>query len=162
MMMTSFCSRLDFNRILSQSLIVGALAASGLLSGIVPGLSKDSPRLVFSASAYAVDVPAEEITRYAKALLAIEQIRLNAYKEIKIIIGSSNIPEIVCNRPGSISALPGQAQAIAQNYCNQSSAIVANYFPQGKNTRFNEITSLMQQDPNLQTQIKNELVRLQQ
>jgi hypothetical protein len=134
----------------------------GLLCGVIPGLSKDSSTLVFNAPVYAQDVPPEEITRYAKAVLAIEQIRLNAYKEIKIIIGSSNIPEIVCDRPESVSALPGEAQGIAQSYCNQSSAIVANYFPKGKNARFNAITSLMQSNQDLRTRIQNELVRLQQ
>ncbi len=160
--MTPFCSRPYLSRILSQSLIVGTLAAIGLLSGLVPGLSKDSPTLVFGASAYAQDISADEITRYAKAVLAIEQIRLNAYKEIKIIIGSSNVPEIVCNRPATIRALPAEAQGVAQNYCSQSSAIVANYFPQGRNGRFNEITTLMQGNSDLRSRIQKELFRLQQ
>lgn len=159
-MMNLYSSRLHLNRLLSQSLVVGILTAIGLLCGLVPELSKNSPTLVFSASAYAQDVSGDEIKRYAQAVLAIEQIRQAAYREIKIIIGS-DVPEIVCNRPASIRALPGEARGLAQNYCKQSSAIVANYFPKGKNSRFNEITGLMQTDSNLRTQIQNELVRLQ-
>ncbi|HEY9633403.1 MAG TPA: DUF4168 domain-containing protein [Coleofasciculaceae cyanobacterium] len=160
-MMNPYYSRLRRNRILSQSLVVGTLTAIGLLSGFIPGLSKDSPTLVFSAPAYAQAVSADEVTKYAQAVLAIEQIRQAAYREIKIIIGS-DVPEIVCNRPATIRKLPSEAQGLAQNYCNQSSAIVANYFPRGKNARFNEITTLMQGNANLRTKIQNELVRLQQ
>jgi hypothetical protein len=91
----------------------------------------------------------------------MEGVRQFAYDEIKKLLGSSSVPEIVCNRPETINSLPGEAQTIARKYCSQSSAIVANYFPKGKNTRFNEITSLMQENAALQTRIKNELVRLQ-
>jgi hypothetical protein len=146
---------------LSQSLVVGTFAAIGLLSGLIPGLSKGSPTLVFSTAAYAQDVNADEVTRYAQAVLAIEQIRQTAYSEIKKIIGS-DVPEIACNRPASIRALPSEAQGLAQSYCKQSSAIVANYFPSGKNARFNEITGLMQSNASLRARIKSELVRLQQ
>jgi hypothetical protein len=159
-MMNPYYSRLCLTRLLSQSLVVGILTAIGLLSGVVPELSKNSPSLVFNASAYAQDVSTDEIRRYAQAVLAIEQIRQAAYREIKIVIGSE-VPEIACNRPASIRALPGEARGLAQNYCKQSSAIVANYFPRGKNGRFNEITSLMQADADLRTRIQNELVRLQ-
>lgn len=160
-MMNPYYSRLSLNRILSQSLVVGTLSVLGLFSGLIPELSKGSPTLVFSASADAQQaVSADEITRYAQAVLAIEKLRQSAYREIKLLIGSE-VPEIVCNRSETIKALPAEAQGIAQNYCNQSSGIVANYFPQGKNARFNEITILMQSNPTLRSRIKNELSRLQ-
>jgi hypothetical protein len=91
----------------------------------------------------------------------MEGVRQVAYDEIKKLLGSSSVPEIVCNRPETINSLPGDAQTLARTYCRQSSAIVANYFPKGKNARFNEITSLMQENPGLQARIKNELLRLQ-
>jgi len=161
-MMTSYCSRRCFNRTFSQFFVVGALAAIGLLSGLTPEYSRDSQSFVFSSAAYAQEVSAEEITRYARAVLAMEPLRQQAYSEIKLIIGSGNIPDIVCGRPASITALPAGAQTIARNYCNQSSAIVANFFPRGKTGRFNEITNLMQRNQGLHAQIQSELRRLQQ
>ncbi len=161
-MMTSYCSGLCLNRILSQSLVVGALTAIGLLSGLTPGLSKNFDTLVIGASVYAQPaVTNQEVRSYAQAVLAMEGVRQVAYDEIKKLLGSSSVPEIVCNRPETINSLPGDAQTLARTYCRQSSAIVANYFPKGKNARFNEITSLMQENPGLQARIKNELLRLQ-
>lgn len=161
-MMTSSCLHSGLKRILSQSLVVGTLAVLGLLSGVAPELSKNSATLVFSTSAYAQSaVSDEEVTKYAQAVLRMEPLRQSAYGEIKKILGSSSIPEIVCGVPQSLNALPGEARSVAQNYCTQSAAIVANYFPGGTTTRFNEITSLMQSNGNLRTRIQNELVRLQ-
>lgn len=160
-MMTSYCSRHRFNRTFSQFFLVGTLTAIGLLSGLTPEYSKDSQSFVFSSVAYAQEVSAEEITRYARAVLAMEPLRQQAYSEIKLIIGG-NIPEIVCGRPASIRSLPAGAQTIARNYCNQSSNIVANFFPREKTARFNEITNLMQRNQSLRTRIQRELARLQQ
>lgn len=158
-MMISFCFQPYFNRILSKSLLLGTLSIVGLLSGLTPGLSGTSHTLVFSASASAQPaVSDEEVQNYARSVLAIEQIRQSAYSEIKKIIG--NVPEIVCNNPASIRALPNGVQGIARAYCQQSSAIVGNYFPRG-NARFNEITSLMQSNPGLRQRIQSELVRQQ-
>ncbi|MEW6493129.1 MAG: DUF4168 domain-containing protein, partial [Cyanobacteriota bacterium] len=89
------------------------------------------------------------------------RLRQAAYQEIKNILNSKDVPEIVCNNTASINALPPQARGIAQNYCNQSSAIVANYFPKRKNSQFNEITTLMQSNQALRQQIQEELLRLQ-
>jgi hypothetical protein len=163
-MMTSYCSRPSLHRFLSQSLIVGTLSAIGLLSGFTPGISKDFHSLEISSIVYAqrASLSTEDIKSYAKAVWAIEQLRLSAYNEIKKIIGSSDIPEIVCNRPASINALPEAAQGVAQNYCNQSAAIVANYFPRGRNSRFNQITNLMQTNGDVRSQIQQELLNLQQ
>jgi hypothetical protein len=161
-MMISYSFPLYFNRILSKSLLVGTLSIVGLLSGLTPGLSGTSHTsdiLVFSTSASAQSaVSNEEVQNYARAVLAIEQIRQSAYSEIKKIIG--NVPEIVCNNSASINALPRGVQGIARAYCKQSSAIVGNYFPRG-NARFNEITSLMQSNPGLRQRIQSELVRQQ-
>lgn len=163
-MMTSYCSRPSLHRLLSQSLIVGTLSAMGLFSGFTPGISKDFQSLDISASVYAqgATLSTDDIKSYAKAVWAIEQLRLSAYNEIKKIIGSSDIPEIVCHRPASIRSLPAPAQEVARNYCNQSSAIVANYFPRGRNNRFNQITNLMQTDGDIRSQIQKELLNLQQ
>ncbi|HEY9726576.1 MAG TPA: DUF4168 domain-containing protein [Chroococcales cyanobacterium] len=161
-MMISYCFQPYFSRILSKSLLVGTLSIVGLLSGLTPGLSgtsHTSGTLVFSTSASAQSIVSkEEVENYARAVLAIEQIRQSAYGEIKKIVG--DVPEIVCNNPASIRTLPGGVQGIARAYCQQSSAIVGNYFPRG-NARFNEITSLMQNNSALRQRIQAELVRQQ-
>lgn len=161
-MMISYSFQPYFNRILSKSLLVGTLSIVGLLSGLTPGLSgtsHTSGTLVFSTSASAQSAVSQaEVQNYARAVLAIEQIRQSAYSEIKKIVG--NVPEIVCNNPASIRALPRGVQEIAKAYCDQSSAIVGNYFPRG-NTRFNEITSLMKKNPVLYQRIQTELGRQQ-
>ncbi|HEY9604973.1 MAG TPA: DUF4168 domain-containing protein [Allocoleopsis sp.] len=162
-MMISYCFQPYFNRILSKSLLIGTLSIIGLLSGLTPGLSGTSPSsesLVFSTAASAQSIVSnEEVQNYARAVLAIEQIRQSAYGEIKKVVG--DVPEIVCNNPASIRTLPGGVQGIAKAYCQQSSAIVGNYFPRG-NARFNEITSLMQNNPSLRQRIQSELIRQQQ
>ncbi len=161
-MKSSYYSRPCLTRTLSQSLLIGTFTALGLLSGFIPAWSKDSATLVFSTSAYAqANVSSQDVKNYAQAVLAIERLRQSAYQEIKNILNSKEVPEIVCNNPASINALPGSAQAIAQSYCTQSSAIVANYFPKGKNARFNEITVQMQSNSTLRSQIQQELLRLQ-
>lgn len=157
-MMISYCSRPYLNRILFQSLVVGTLAAIGLLSGVIPELSKDAPTLVFSSVAYA-EVSPDEIDRYAQAAYQIEQLRQSAYEEIKRINGA--VPEIVCSNPASLRALPRPAQRIARSYCNQSSSIVANFFPRGRNRRFNEITNEMQRNPRVRTLIQRRILELQ-
>lgn len=161
--MSSYCSRSQFNRIFSQSLLIGTLTALGLLSGFIPGWSQNSPTLVFgnSASAQTAGVSPQDVRNYAEAVWKIERLRQAAYQEIKNILNSKDVPEIVCNNTASINTLPPQARGIAQNYCNQSSAIVANYFPKRKNSQFNEITTLMQSNQALRQQIQEELLRLQ-
>jgi hypothetical protein len=155
MMMTSFCSRPAFNQILCQSLMVGVLAAVGLLSGLTPELSKDSQTLVFSTSAYAQAVTDEELSRYVRASLKIEQLRLVVYNEIKKVNGG-NVPEIdSCSSQG----VPGNIRAIWQNFCQQSQSITdAEGF---SNTRYNAITRMRQADGNLERRVKEEAARQQ-
>jgi hypothetical protein len=146
-----------------QSLLIGSFTAIGLLSGLIPELSQGSLTLVFSSSVSAQPtVSTQDVRNYAEAVLKIERLRSAAYQEIKNILNSKDVPEIACNNSATINSLPPQAREIAQNYCNQSSAIVANYFPKGKNARFNEITTLMQSNQSLRTRIQEELIRIQQ
>ena len=133
------------------------LATVGL-SGLAPDLSGRSI-LIFSSRAYAQAVSNIEVTNYAQAVLAMEPVRQESYDEIKKIIGSSEVPSIVCHKPASLDALPGNARNIAVNYCNRSKNIVES---NGLTiARFNEITVSLQKEPDLKTRIHNELVRIQ-
>lgn len=155
--MAYYNSPRNFNRNCASAVIVATLASVGLLSGIVPGLSGNSAKLVLSNSAYAQDVSKSELANYAKAVLAMEPLRLSAYDEIKKIVGS--VPGIVCNQQQSLRGLPKNAQGIAANYCNQSKKIVESN--DLTISRFNSLTVQIQSDSDLQKKVQNELIRLQ-
>lgn len=155
MMMTSFCSRPAFNQIFLQSFMVGVLAAVGIFSGVTPEFSQDSHTLVFSTSAVAQSVGDEELSRYVRASLKIEQLRLVVYNEIKKVNGG-NVPDVPSC---SLQGLPGNIRPIWQNFCQQSQSITdAEGF---SNTRYNTITRMRQADGNLERRVKEEAARQQ-
>lgn len=158
-MIKSSLSRLYSHKIFAQSLVVVAIASIGVVSGVTPEMSLDSHTLVFSSSVYAQTAPTDaEITNYAKAVLAMEPLRQNAYNEIKKIM-SGAVPDIECYRTESINSLnPAEARQIAQNYCKQALALVANYLT---SARFNQITQMADNDPKLRQKIKERMSQLQ-
>lgn len=160
--MMNFCHPyflLNFNRMLLRSLVVSAIATVGLLSGLTFNTSRSDNAVLFSAAAYAQDVNDTQVSNYAAAVLKAEPVRQQAYDEIKNIIGSSNIPPIVCNKPESLDSLPGNARSIAVDYCSQYKQIVeSNGLTIG---RFNEITVNMQNNSNLKSRIQAEMLRIQ-
>lgn len=158
--MISFCSLAYLNRILSQSVVVGVFAVFGLLSGVIPEFSGNSNTFVFSTAAHAQQTVTDaEVTNYAQALLKIEELRQDAFGEIKNMVGG-NVPEIVCNDNQSISNLSLPVRNAVQGFCDDSSAVVEAHFPKGKNSRFNQITNQMQSNPNLRQRIQNEMRRI--
>lgn len=146
-------SRSSRKRILSQSFFFGAIATVGLISNAFS----------LSSKAYG-QTPAPivnniEINNYAKAVLAMEPARQNAFEEIKKLIGNGEIPQIVCNDSNSINGLPKKAQDIAVNYCNYAQKVV-----EEKGLRFeqfNKITIELQNNDILKRQVYNTLLRLQ-
>lgn len=158
-MMTFYCNHPHLTRF-SRPLIVTALTTLGLLSGFIPELSPESLTLDFNRAVYAQQaVPEDDINNYARAVLAMEPLRQVAYNEIKKIV-NGNIPDIQCHRSETINQLPSQeARAIANNYCNQASALVNNYLTP---SRFNQITRLAEKDSNLRQRIQDALQRQQE
>ena len=146
-------------KLFSKSLLITGMATLGLLSGVVPQWSKDSHSLVFNPLVYAQQAVSDaEVTKYARAVLAMEPLRQAAYNEIKKII-SGTVPEIECHNPDSINGLPSSdARKIARNYCDQALALVQNYL---EPSRFNTITTLAESDANLRQRIKNAIIREQ-
>ena len=138
-------------RMLSQPLIMATIATASLISGTFGFNAK--------VVAETVTVNSTEVTNYAKAVLGMEPVRQQAFEEIKKIIGSKDIPQVICNDPASVNALPGKAKDIAVNYCNHSQKIVGD---SGLTVdRFNKITLEIQNNNNLKQQLYNTLLRLQ-
>lgn len=151
--------RSNSNKALSNALLVATLAAGGVLLGIVPAVSGISGRLSFQTAAYAQAVSQQEVTNYARAVLAMEPLRQAAYDDIKRIIGSGQVPNIICSQPSSFGSLPGNARQIAVNYCNKSREFVrANGLTI---ERFNEITNQVQANDDLKRRIQNAMIELQ-
>lgn len=104
-------------------------------------------------------VTTEEIKNYARAVLAIEPKRQEAYKEIrKSFNDDEKVPEIVCTRADTIASLAKNVQDIAVNYCNQSKKIAESHSLTMQ--QFNAITLNAQSNQELQKRVYNELVRL--
>ena len=150
-MMTSYCSQPYLTRIFSQSLLVVTLTTVSLLSGLTPGLSKNLQTLVFSSSAYAQqDVSDTELTKYVRASLKIEALRLATYDEIKRA-NNGTVPEIrSCNEQGPSS----EVASIWMRFCTQAKDLIEK---EGlTNSRFNIITRIRQEDPNLERRVLKE------
>ncbi|PPJ61560.1 DUF4168 domain-containing protein [Cuspidothrix issatschenkoi] len=140
-----------FQQILSQSLILATIITTTQIS------------ITFSinttAFAQTPNIDSTELTKYAKAVLAMEPVRQQAFEEIKKLIGSKDIPKIICNDPNTVNDLPGKAKDVAIKYCNNSQKIVK----ENKLTteRFNQITVEIQTSKTLEKQVYNTLLRLQ-
>lgn len=148
-----YSKRINITRILSKSAVVGVLATLTIVASSIVSSSKANAQTPSP-------VDSDEITKYSRALLTIEQNRLQAFDEIKKISGGKDVPAIVCNQPKTIESLsPGKAREIVRKYCQSSQTIVE------KNglsiERFNNITLKLQNDESLKKQIYNTLIRLQ-
>lgn len=144
---------------LSRTVLVGAMTAGSLILNLVPAISEASHRLSFQTAAYAQSIDRAEITNYARAVLAMEPLRQATYDDIKRIVGSREVPNIVCSQPSSFSSLPGNARQIAVNYCNKSREFVRSNSLTIE--RFNEITELVQSNADLKRRIQNAMIELQ-
>ncbi len=121
---------------LGRGLMLVTLATLGVLSGISADLSGRVPRLVLDAAAQAQSYSDADVVNYARAFLAIEPVRQQAVQAI-----GSSATGIVCSDANSFDSLPREHRAVAINYCNKSSEIVATFFgsdPAGRQ-RFNDI-----------------------
>ncbi|MEA5592873.1 DUF4168 domain-containing protein [Rivularia sp. UHCC 0363] len=151
---THSLKRINIARILSKSIILGLLATVSIVaSSIVTTSSKANAQTPSP-------IDSTEITNYSRALLTIEQSRIQAFEEIKKISGGKELPAIVCNQPKTIESLStGKARDIVKKYCQRSQTIVQD---NGLSIeRFNNITLKLQNDESLKRQIYNTLIRLQ-
>lgn len=142
-------SQTSMQKILAKTLFFGISTSASLL--ISTGSLK--------AHAQNQSFNSNDITSYAQAVLAMEPARQEAFGQIKKIVGSAEVPQIVCSEPNSINSLPSKARDIAVNYCNYSQKIVSDY---GLTTdKFNRMTVEIQNNSSLKREVYNTLIRLQ-
>jgi hypothetical protein len=128
---------------------------TAILAGCSSNQVSDSQTSIPTVSS----IRAEEVENYAKAVLAIEPKRQEAYNEIQKMTNDEQVPNITCNKADTITALAKSVQDVAVNYCNQAKKIGEG---QGLTmSQFNAITVSAQSNPELGKRIQNELVRLQ-
>ena len=86
--MVIYCYPLaDLGQSLRRSFIVTFLAVIAILGGVIPEFSWTTDVVSFQSSAYTQDFTADQIKRYAKAVLSIETERKKAYQAILQILG---------------------------------------------------------------------------
>ena len=137
---------------------IGCLTGlAAILSGCASNPTADSPTPIPTV---AVDsITTEEVTNYAKTVMAINQARQIAYTEIQEQTNQEQISQISCTEPDTIKVLQPKIQDIAVNYCNKAKDIVESH--NLVIDRFNSITATAQANPDFKNQIHNELIRLQ-
>ncbi|MGC1395383.1 MAG: DUF4168 domain-containing protein [Coleofasciculaceae cyanobacterium] len=143
------------------SLMIRVFSTVGWLAGLIMLLAGCTNKAANAPTPAPTmtSVSTEQLKNYARAVLAIEPKRQEAYKEIrKSFDGDGKVPEIVCTRTDTIASLDKNVQDIAVNYCNQSKKIAETNSLTIQ--QFNGITLSAQTDQELQKRIYNELVRL--
>ena len=149
------------NPILPRSLFVGSITTISLLFGIVPELSGHF--LAFSSLAYAQEVRNEEVTNYARAVLAMEPIRQQTRDKLKQIVGATNVPRFFACSPEKVNGLSDTARDTIDNYCTAAQNIVSSNNLTIK--QFNDITNAISgnppADPVLKQRVQEELIRIQ-
>lgn len=157
-MLNSNLSSLKLNKIYIRIVGSSILAAASLLSSLAPEVSWRSPSISWESQALAQDFTPEEIANYARAGSQVEQLRREAYKEIKTLM---NEPpgNIVCNQSETRENLKPEVQVVTDSFCNQILQI-----PQQNNlsnNRYNELTSYYEQQNDFYQQVQNVLLKLQ-
>jgi hypothetical protein len=128
-----------------------------MFGGVIPEVSWQPAALVLRQSARSQDLNANQVNRYAKAVLAIEGERKKAFQEIQTLIGRVP-PQLTCTNRDSIKKLPRNAQAIAVNFCNVSKKIAQESGLSAD--EFNRITAAARKDANLKAQIQRAIMDL--
>lgn len=150
-------------QLFATGLVSAWLGVLGLPPTPIAGLPLTMPAAIAQGT-----ISNEEITQYARAVLAIDQYRNEAYTQIKDILLTVQMDisdvNVSCSNTQDISNVPRsvrrEVREILTGYCNQSQEVVAanGLTPR----RFNEITKAHAEDQTVFERIQQELIRLQQ
>ncbi|NJL90429.1 MAG: DUF4168 domain-containing protein [Coleofasciculaceae cyanobacterium SM2_1_6] len=122
------------------------------------GAGDETADLPVSPEELAKSISDKEIADYAKAVIAIEQLRQTTAQEMQQVSGDNSFANISCTQPKTISELTPQMRELAINFCTNVRTISeANslIIP-----RFNAITINARNNPELKKRIDQELISL--
>jgi hypothetical protein len=129
------------------------LSTMGSLSGVVPGLARDSLRLEVSSVAYAQDL-LPKVSNYADAVLQMEPLRINALNKVRSYMGDQT-PKNVCRQGG----LPSSVKITCTDFYNQSADVIQRNGL--SNWEFNQITEKVRTDTLYRQRLDQELQQRQ-
>jgi hypothetical protein len=122
------------------------------------GARDEATELPVSPEELAKSIPDEEVVNYAKAVVAIEQLRQTTAQEMRQISGDNSFENISCTQPKTISELAPQMQELAISFCTR-----VKYISEENGLiipRFNAITINARDNPELKKRIDQELISL--
>ncbi len=148
----------NLSQTLTKIILTTTLAITGIIIGIIPEISDNFSRVSWNYQALAQNITNQEINQYARAVLDIESLRIQAFQDIGKIMGTQINSDITCNQPQSLNSLNQDARSIAMNYCEASKRIVENtgLTP----SKFNQITNNARSNQNLQKRIQDAMIQI--
>ncbi len=123
---------------------------SAIAFGAIPQVNWQEKNIVWENQVVAQSDT--DLRNYAKAAQEIENLRQSTFRQIEQKVGKDKASRLACNQAGSLNQLPDDARSLAQNYCNQSEAIVKKH--NLTINQFNDITQQRKTDPNLNQKIQ--------
>jgi len=137
----------------TKLLLMLLTSISAIVFDVIPQIHWQTKTLTINHQVLAQNPSDDELLKYAQAAKEIETLRQSTFSQIEAQVGKEKANQLACNQTATINQLPESARNIAQNYCNQSEAIVK------KNgltiSQFNQITQQRKQNPSLNQKIQN-------
>jgi hypothetical protein len=128
------------------------ITSFGWVNGVVPTYLPNSGIVNWSTVVFAQTT--DKVRDYARAVLAIEPIRVNSFKTVQRMMNGT-VPSDVCRQ----GQLPGEVRLICNGFLDDSAKIIRQH--NLSISEFNDITQRSKSDPKLMKQIQQELIRLQ-
>jgi hypothetical protein len=149
LMMMNRAHSYQIRRVLTRSLLLGALSSIAVLTGWAPNISGHAKLL--DSAAYAQD---EAFTRYVKTAFELEKARKPLFNQVKQLIGGP-VPNDIC-RPGTIAQLNtnvrDQVKQICGDFAEEARKILArNQISRDDFNRYQK----QSRDPAMKMQIEN-------
>lgn len=106
-----------------------------------------------------LDIDANDIDNYARAVLRIEEVRQSTLGTVQSIVGDADLSAIACHQEESLDNLPENAQQLIVTFCQDSIGFVTQNDLSVE--QFNYMTNAQKSDEALKIAIQDALIRLQ-
>ncbi|WP_017294710.1 DUF4168 domain-containing protein [Geminocystis herdmanii] len=140
----------SFSKTVYQILILLGLSTGAIVFGVIPEIN--SQTITFNNHVVAQSVSDGDLKKYAQAAIEIENLRVTTLSNIESIVGKSKPSQLNCYQENTFNQLPSNARNIAENYCQQSEAIVKKHGL--TNTQFNQIHQQVRNNPTLKQKVQ--------